>query len=665
MAGLFKKLLMPVKIGKVEIKNRVAMAPMGIGALTNADGSIGQRALDYYIERAKGGVGLIITCLFKVENEIDPLGLTGLKPIDTHSIAPFTELAETVHALGTKIFVQLTAGFGRVASSAMLRGKPVSASAIPNYWDPTITCREITTEEVERLVKAFGPASLILAEAGMDGVELHGHEGYLFDQFTTTIWNHRTDKYGGDLSNRLRFPIEVLHEIKRHAGSTFPVQYRFGLKHYMKGYNAGALPGEKYVEVGRDVEEGLRMAKILEEVGFDSLHVDAGCYDSWYWPHPPGYQKHGCMVDMAGEVKRIVKIPVIAVGRLDIPELADQVVAEGKADMVAIGRGLLADPFWVKKVEEGRPEQIRPCIGCHDGCLNRLRTGKPISCTVNPACGRERVYALQPANESKKVMVIGGGVAGMEAARVASIRGHKVVLYEKSDKLGGHMIEASVPAFKEDELRLLNWYKTGLKNLRVEVNLNTEVTPKLVHETKPDIIIFSTGSKPIILNLPGMDKENVVTATDLLLGKKQTGEAVVVIGGGRVGCETAIWLAQQGKKVTLVEQLDKLMSTTSPPIPHPVKMMNLDLLKFYKVNILTNTSLLEVKANEVVVINNSFSQSILKTDTIVLAVGQEPSQDLYRELQGKIPNLYLIGDSRQAKNIMNAIWDAYEVARAI
>jgi 2-enoate reductase len=195
--------------------------------------------------------------------------------------------------------------------------------------------------------------------------------------------------------------------------------------------------------------------------------------------------------------------------------------------------------------------------------------------------------------------------------------------------------------------------------------LNTEVTPKLVHETKPDIIIFSTGSKPINLNLPGIDKENVVTATDLLLGKKQTGEAVVVIGGGRVGCETAIWLAQQGKKVTLLEQLDKLMSTTSPPIPHPVKIMNLDLLKFYKVNILTNTSLLEVKANEVVVINNSFSQSTLKTDTVVLAVGQEPSQDLYRELQGKIPNIYLIGDSRQAKNIMNAIWDAYEVARAI
>ena len=664
MSSPFKNLLKPIKIGNIEIKNRVAMAPMGIGGLTNLDGGPGARALDYYIERARGGLGLIITSLFKIENEIDsfPQGFMLISPV---ALASFAELSETVHALGAKIFVQLTAGFGRVAPPRLVRDKPFSASAIPYYWNPTIMCRELTTKEVERLVKAFGPVSHILAEAGIDGVELHGHEGYLFDQFTTALWNHRTDRYGGDLLGRLRFPIEVLKEIKKQAGDNFPVQYRFALRHYIKGYNTGALPGEEYVEAGQNIEEGLRMAKILEEAGFDALHVDAGCYDSWYWPHPPGYQKHGCMVEMAEEVKKVVKIPVIAVGRLDIPELAERVIREGKADIVAIGRGLLADPFWVKKVEEGQPEQIRPCIGCHDGCMNRLVNTKPLSCTVNPACGRERTYALQPARERRKVMIIGGGLSGMEAARVAKVRGHQVVLYEKSDQLGGHLIEASVPAFKEDELRLLNWYKNELENLGVEVHLNKEVAPSLIDDKKPDAIIISTGSKPIVLNVPGITKEKIVmTVTDLLLDKQKAGETVVVIGGGRVGCETAIWLAQQDKKVTVVEKLDKLMST-DPPVPHMNKMMLLDLLRFYKVNILTNTSLLEVKDNEVVVINESFSKNTLKTDTVVLAVGLIANQDLYRELQGKIHNLYLIGDSRQARNIMGAIWDAYEVARTL
>jgi 2-enoate reductase len=663
MSDAFKSLFNPIQIGKVEIKNRVAMAPMGIGGMTNPDGSPGSRALDYYIERAKGGVGLIITSLFKVENEIDPLQ-QGFLLISPAALAPFTELAETVHALGAKIFVQLTAGFGRVASSRTLRGKPVSASAIPYYWDPTVLCRELATEEVERLIEAFGPAALILAEAGIDGVELHGHEGYLFDQFTTALWNHRTDKYGGDLPNRLCFPIEVLKEIKRKVGDHFPVQYRFGLKHYIKGYNAGALPGEEYVEAGRDIEEGLRMAKILEEAGFDALHVDAGCYDSWYWAHPPGYQKHGCMVDMAEEVKKIAKIPVIAVGRLDMPGLAEQVIAEGKADMIAIGRGLLADPLWVKKVEEGRPKQIRPCVGCHDGCLNRLTKGKPLSCAVNPACGRERTYALSPAHQPKNVMVIGGGIAGMEAARVAAIRGHKVVLYEKSDQLGGHLLEASIPPFKEDESRLLNWYKSELTNLRVQMHLNTDASPDLIQEENPDVIIISTGSKPVLLSLPGIQNEKILTATDLLLGKKQSGERVVVIGGGRIGCEIALWQAQQGKKVTIVEKLDTLMST-DPPVPHANKMMILDLLKLYGVNILTHTNLLDEKEEKVVVSTQSFSTSTFKADTVVLAAGMEPIRDLIHELRGKIPNIYLIGDSRQVQNIMGAIWDAYEVARAV
>jgi 2-enoate reductase len=282
--------LEPIKIGGIEIKNRIAMAPMGIGGLLNPDGSPGPRALDYYLERARGGVGLIITGVFRVENEVESFpALSGL--VTPQALGAFAELAETVHALGTKIFVQLTAGFGRVASPLRLQGKqPVSASAIPYYWDPRQTCRELTTEEIRKVVKAFGHAAMVLAAAGFDGIELHGHEGYLFDQFMTPIWNKRTDPYGGSLDGRLRLSVEVLQEIEKKAGPDFLVQYRFGLKHYIKGLNSGALPGEKFIEAGRDIEEGLQIARRLEAAGFDSLHVDAGCYDSWYWTHPPVYQ---------------------------------------------------------------------------------------------------------------------------------------------------------------------------------------------------------------------------------------------------------------------------------------------------------------------------------------------------------------------------------------
>jgi 2-enoate reductase len=663
--GPFKHLFEPVRIGGTEIKNRIALAPMGTGSiLVDSEGKLGPRGVEYYLERCRGGVGLIISHASKVENEIDPLKRGSGFPLITHVVeGPIAELADAAHAFGTKIFVQLSAGFGRTANPRILRETPVSASVNPNYWDPTIICREVTTEEVERLVKAFGPAAKLLAECGIDGIELHGHEGYLFDQFTTAVWNRRTDKYGGELVDRLNFPIEVLQEIKRRVGRSFPVQYRFGLKHYMKGLRSGALPGEKYVEAGRDIEEGLKMARMLEEAGFDALHVDAGCYDSWYWAHPPGYQKYGCMVDMAAEVKKVVKIPVIAVGRLDVPELAEKVITEGKADLVAIGRGFLSDPHWAKKVEEGQQKHIRPCVGCHDGCMGRLVVGKPTSCAVNPASGREKDYALSPARRSKKVMVIGGGVAGMEAGRVAALRGHKVVIYEKSDKLGGHVTEAVVMPFKEGEQKLLDWFKTELGDLKVEIRLRTEVTPEIVHKNNPDAVIVATGSKYVRLNVPGADRPSVISACDFLSGKAQVGERVVVIGGGQVGCEISLWLSQQGKKVTVVEKLDDLL--VGRPIPWMNRVMLLDLLKFHKVEVMTNASLSEVTDKGAVVVNKDSRIETLPADTVIIAVGLESEQGIYRLLQGNLTSLYLIGDAREAKNIMNAIWDAYEVARAI
>jgi len=658
----FSKLFEPIQIGKVEIKNRVAMAPMGISGLLNPDGSPGPRAIDYYLERARGGVGLIISSVFKVENDID--SFHGLPFVSPAAISPFAELSESIHAFGARLFVQLTAGWGRVAHPFRLRGQPVSASAIPNYWQPSLICRELKTEEVEKLVKCFGIAAQMLALAGIDGIELHGHEGYLFDQFTTGIWNKRNDQYGGDLSGRLRFPIEVLDEIKQRVGRDFPVQYRFGLKHYIKGQNAGALPEEPFMEAGRDVEEGLKMAKMLEDAGFDALHVDAGCYDSWYWPHPPNYQEHGCMVDMAAETKKVVKIPVIAVGRLEIPELAEEILKSGKADMVALGRGLLTDAFWLKRIEEGQLKKIRPCIGCHDGCMGRIMFGKPLSCAVNPSAGRERSYALEKTNRPRKVTIIGGGTAGLEAARTAAIRGHQVTLYERKNVLGGWLVAGSVPSFKKDLLRLLQWYESDLQELGVKIRLGVEGTPELVEDVQADVVLIATGARPIVPQIPGVRKEIVATAPEVLLGTKRPGERVIIVGGGLVGCETAIWLAQQGKKVTLIEMLGDLMAG-KPPVIHMNRMMLLDLLQFNKVEILTHTRLTEVTDEGILLVSASKKKESLKADTVVLGVGLEPDKKLYEALSGERPNLYLIGDAREARNIMGAVWDAYEVARAI
>ena len=655
----FKKLFEPINIGKIQIKNRIAMAPMATLGLASPEGAITQRGIDYYAERARGGVGLLITGGTKVEEKIEPRFLTPLTA--PASLPSFGELAETVHFYGSRIFVQLTPGLGRVAYGKLLDTgfKPISASATPAWWRPKISARELTTDEVETLVRACGIGGAILKTAGIDGVELHGHEGYLLDQFTTALWNKRTDKYGGNLESRLRFPIEILTAIKEAAGADFPVIYRYGLKHYLKKPQTNALPGEEFEEAGRDIEEGLEMARLLEKAGFDALHVDAGGY--WaYWTHPPSYQAHGCMVDMAKEAKKVVKIPVITVGKLGSPELAEAVVKEGKADIVALGRQLLADPYWPRKLCEGRLEDIRPCINCFDGCLSRMTVEvKPLSCAVNPSTGREMAYTLRGSGKPKRVLVVGGGISGMEAARVAAIEGDSVKLYEKRDKLGGHLIPASIPDFKQDLKKLREMEETQLKKLAVEVVLNTTVDSGLIKKEKPHKVIIATGSVPIIPPIPGIENTNVSTCIDLLLGKKDPGDVVSVVGGGLVGCEVALWLADQGKKVTIVELLPEI----GTGLFNAARVMLLDLFAAKKVSIITNAYVDEITNEAVNITLNNFEKRSIPCDTIALACGLEPRKDLYESLNGEIGELYAIGDCKEPRKIINAIWEAYNVAR--
>jgi 2-enoate reductase len=661
---MYPNLFSPLQIGNTTIENRIAMAPMAILGMWNLDGSLSQRAIDYYLERARGGTGLIITTAFKVENRIDSL-IPGIPIISPALIASLTELVEGIHALGTRIFVQLTAGFGRVSHPIMLVGQPVSASAIPNFWNPEIICKELGIDEISTIVGAFGDAADILALTGIDGIELHGHEGYLFDQFTTSLWNKRTDQYGGSLENRLRFPIEVLQQIKSRLGADFPVEYRFGLKHYAKGINKSALPGEQFKEAGRDTPEGVAMAQALEKAGFDALHVDAGSYDSWYWAHPPNFFEHGCLIDLVAQVKPAVRIPVIAAGRLDSPAIAEKAISEGKMDIAAIGRGLLADPHWAVKTKQGRELDIRPCIACHEGCLNRIFQGKPLSCSLNPATGRERLYALTRAQMPGNVIIVGGGVGGLEAARALSLRGHQVRLFEQRSELGGHVIEGCVPEFKKDLRALLNWYNRQLDTLGVDVVLGMQVTEAILLEEKADAIILATGSTYVPLAIPGSIDNNLMTMSALFRQGKPQGDVFTIVGGGLVGCEAALWLARQGKTVHLIERLPELMAG-GLPVPFVNRQMLLDLLDFHEVTIWANHTASQYDSGKLEILNlQNQSSHRIETDRIAYAVGMKPNNQLYDTLRNHISNLYLIGDARKPRNIQGAIWDAYEIARFI
>lgn len=621
-----------------------------------------------YEERAKGDTGLIITSLAKVENEIDSI-TPGLVPDVSQNPARFiqkgSELTERVHNFGSKIFLQLTLGVGRVGSPHMLQKDPVAPSEIPNYWGPDVTCRKLETEEVEKLVESTAKGAAIAKQAGFDGVEIHAvHEGYLLDQFTIDLFNNRTDKYGGDLEGRLRFPIEIVKAIKSTVGSDFPVQLRYSIKSFIKDWNQGGLPDEDFEEKGRDVEEGLKAAKILEEAGYDSFNADTGSYDAWYWAHPPNYQKNGCYLPYTEKLKEVIDSPVLVAGRMDDPELARNTIKENKAaDMITIGRGLLADPSWPKKVKKNEENNIRPCIGCHDGCLGRGFEGKQLSCAVNPACGREEEYGIEPANEIKDVLVIGGGPAGMEAARVAAERGHNITLYEEKNELGGHLIEASVPEFKGEEMELRDWYKNQLDDLSVDVELGQKLTFEKINEEEYDTILVATGSEHIIPDIPGIGKDKVVTATDLLLNQNQDSDNYVVIGGGLVGCETALWLARMGKEVSVIEALDGLMKKGAP-ICHSNKEMLVDLLEQNGVQIRTNTKLSEVTDVGVVVSTDDGSE-VMEAEKVVLAIGLKENSEIYESLRSELADIYELGDSKDPRRIMDAIWDGYGVAREI
>lgn len=641
------------------------MAPMGPLGLADANGGWNQRGIDYYVERAKGGTGLIITGVTffdQVVEKQDPTTVPNplYKPVNF--VKTSREMTERIHAYGSKIFLQLSGGFGRVTIPTNVGDiPPIAPSAIPHRWLDK-TCRAITVDEIHAIVKQFGEAAFHAKRAGFDGVQIHAvHEGYLIDQFAISMFNQRTDEYGGSLENRLRFAKEIVEEIKKTCGDDFPVTLRFSLKSMIKDWRVGALPGEDFEEKGRDTEEGLKAAKLLESYGYDALDTDVGTYDAWWWNHPPMYQKKGLYREYCKMVKEVVDIPVFCAGRMDNPDMALEAIENGECDVIDLGRPLLADPDYCNKLRCGKITQIRPCISCHEGCMGRVASYSLLNCAVNPQAARERVNAYEPILKKKKVLIVGGGVAGCEAARVLAIRGHQPVVYEKGSRLGGNLIPGGAPDFKEDDIALADWYTNELNRLGVHVHLNTELNEEEIKAMDYDTVILATGSKPKVFSLG--DDSHTYTAEQVLLKQKDAGKKTVVVGGGLVGCETALWLAQNGIHVTIVEALDKVMAVNGPLCAANKEMLEA-LLPFNGVEIITGAKVTEFANGEVKVDTKEGSKTIM-SDSVILSVGYKEENTLYNNLQFDIPDLYLLGDAKKVSNIMYAIWDAFEVANHI
>ncbi len=678
-----KPLFTPWKIGNCEIKNRIVLTSMGgtdlLGWMEN--NHFDKDGARFIMEVAKNNVGLLLPGCQPVYNPMFGQWLHKNKKM-------YKDLAEWLpqfHQTGAKLFVQLTAGFGRSFTVSkmmeMLYNTPVirtiskpimdldritaSASPSPNRWSDKLPSREMTKDEIKEMINSFAESSRLLMDAGVDGVEVHAvHEGYLLDQFTLPYVNKRTDEYGGSMENRYRFAIEIVQAIKNRCGKDFPVSLRYSVVSKTKGFREGALPGEDYTEVGRDMAESEKAAKLLEEAGYDMLNCDNGTYDAWYWAHPPIYMPENCNLEDVEHIKNFVDIPVVAAGRLD-PFVAAEAIEEGKLDGAGFARQFLADQEWITKLIEDRSEDIRPCILCHNGCFNMCHyNGVPndqdlsdslhlARCAVNAETMQWNKHYIKKTTKPKTVAIIGGGIGGMEAARVLKLRGHNPVIYEKADKLGGTFIPASAESYKGKLRDLLAWYRREMDKLGIEVKLNTEV--KDTNMLRADDIIIATGAKPRKLNIPGFDK--TIEACEYLNGK-EVGNNVVVIGGGLTGSEIAYELALGGKTVTIVEMKNDLIAQKGVCLANSSYLREWFALN--KTSVYLGATVKEVKDSSIIIKTKEDEDKEIPCDSVISSVGYIPAP--LTEAKNKV---HLVGDCLSVGNLRSVIWRAYEVAMKI
>ncbi len=676
----FQPLFTPFKIGNTEIKNRIVLCPMGGTSIFGwmEPHHFDKDASDFFLTLAKNNVGLIIPGIAPIRNMIGGGWLYKANGA-FKKLKPFMD---EIHKTGAKLFVQLTAGFGRsfsipesmskIAQNKIVRKliKPIididrltaSPSVLPSRWLDGFTCRALTIKEIQQMVTAFGKTALKCKEAGVDGVEIHAvHEGYLLDQFTLAYTNHRTDEYGGSFENRYRFATDIVKEIKRVCGSDYPVSLRYSVVSKTKDFCKGAVPGETFVELGRDMAESEKAVRYLQDAGFDMLNCDNGTYDAWYWAHPPAYMPQNCNLSDVAHIKKFVTIPVVCAGRMT-PAEASRAIKNGDIDAMGVARQFLTDPLWVTKLKEDRLEDIMPCICCHNGCFPMAHykgvacdatmedSAHMARCALNPQMMDGGKYDFKPAKKRKTIAIIGGGIGGMEVARVATMRGHKAIIYEKSDHLGGVFVPAAAPSFKEKDRQLIAWYLRQMKELNIEIHFNSEV--RNIKEIWADEIVIATGSTPRKLKIHGGNK--AIDALDYLSGAS-VGNRVAVIGGGLTGCEIAYDLYLKGKTPIIIEAKDDLVKASGVCLANSSFLR--DFFDYAKVPVYLQTTLKEIGKDNITIVGADEIPKTVKADSVILAIGYNSAP-----LSKPSRHVHIVGDALRVGNLRTVIWRAWDVA---
>ena len=643
----FNKLFEPWMIGKVRIRNRIISAPMERN-YCNIDGSVTQQYIDNLTAKAKGGVGLIM-----VESTyVDPRGKGRLHQLgcyDDRLIPGLRRLAEAVHRHGAKIALELQFS-GRQTSGKVTGMQPMAPSPVACWVSGGDIPREMTVAEIKAMVASFAKAAERSKRAGFDLVELHGAHGYLIAQFLSAYANKRTDEYGGSFEKRMRFPLEVVAEVRKAVGPDFPIAYR--------------LSGDEYIDEGLSLEETVPFAKKLEEAGVDLIDVSAGLYETTYIISQPMDIALGCNVHLAEEIKREVNIPVSVAGRINDPAFADDILTQNKADFISFARALHADPDFPRKAQEGRLEDICMCIGCMQGCIDILGTGAPIFCAINSTVGTEGPYAIKKAQQRKKVMVIGGGPGGMESARIAALRGHEVALYEKEQVLGGQVRWAAKPLYRGEYEQVIRYLSTQIKKAGVQINLDQTVDKELIYAQQPDVVVVATGATPYRTIIPGRDKPHVYTYLDILSGSVKPGKKVAVVGGQKIGCEVAEFIADKGSNVELTDPTDTFCQDSGQKI----RWLLMERLENEsKIEMRIKTTVEKIEETSITVQKEGSTEQIDGIDMVVLCMGKVSTNELADQLKAdaKVPEIYLVGDCIRPRKITEAVAEGAAVGHQI
>ena len=629
---MFKKLFTPGQIGLMAVPNRLVVPAMICNYCTN-EGYATERYIAYHEAKAKGGWGLIITEDYAVDKQAKGNVYTGGLWEDA-LIPSHKKLTERIHQYDSKIVAQIHHA-GRQTRRAVTGVQPVAPSAIPCPWSKDLP-RELSLAEIRTIVSKFGESAARVKAAGFDGLEIHGAHGYLISEFMSPYANKRTDPYGGCLSKRLRFAREIIEEVRSKVGPEFPILFR--------------LSADEVTPGGQGIAETRVIVRELESWGIDALNISSGVYGN-HGTVPPMVIPHAWIVGLAEEVKKLVSIPVITVNRINDPLMADVLIDMGKADFVAMGRGSLADPDLPNKAKSGDLERIRYCLGCMEGCTGFARQKLPIGCAVNPTLGREyETRLLDTVEKTKKVFVAGGGPAGMEAARAAALKGHDVHLYEKRAFLGGQFKSAAYPPFKGELATFTAWQIAELEKApNVKIHMESELTSEVVAAEKPDVVIVASGASPNVPAIPGIQRSNVLTAEDVLLGNVATGNRCFVAGGGSVGIETAAYLAVQGKHVTVADMLPTLAAEEDESI----RAAFIEVLNQHGTAQLTGTKVVEITETGVV-LEKCGTSILYPCDTVVLALGTRKNDLLADGLRGLVDKVTVVGDAVEPGRLINA-----------